>query len=320
MSTNEPCSIGVLFCDVAGSTRLYRDLGDDAALRIVEHCLGIAAEVVQANGGRIVKTIGDEFMAVFEDVCAMCDAAVAVQRRFEDDQGGGIEGQRLQLRIGFHFGPAVHANDDYFGTTVNMAARMVAIAKGGQIITTGALADSLPPLRRAATRALVGVYVKGAGDDVRVAEVLWHLAENQTTVFSFLPAAEQRPAAGNDLRITYRGRRWLFDERHASVSLGREPANDIVVDNDYASRRHATIERRGDKWVLVDHSTNGTYVTLFGAEEFCMRREELVLRDVGTLGIGRSVGLDRANGLDFALTVGGAEEAPAGRVHQGRDA
>ncbi|WP_018262557.1 adenylate/guanylate cyclase domain-containing protein [Methylobacterium sp. WSM2598] len=306
MSTTEPCSIGVLFCDVAGSTRLYRDLGDDAALRIVESCLGCAADVVQANGGRIVKTIGDEFMAVFSDVCAMCDAAVAVQRRFEDDRVGQIEGQHLQLRIGFHFGPAVQANDDYFGTTVNMAARMVAIAKGGQIITTGALADSLPPLQRAATRSLVGVYVKGASDDVRVAEVLWHLAENQT-VFSLLPAAGERPPAGNDLRITYRGRRWLFDERHASVSLGRESANDIVVDNDYASRRHATIERRGDKWVLVDHSTNGTYVTLFGAEEFCMRREELVLRDVGTLGIGRSVGLDRASALDFALTVGGAE-------------
>jgi class 3 adenylate cyclase len=307
MSMNDPASIGVLFCDVAGSTRLYRDLGDDTALRIVESCLGLAAEEVRANGGRLVKTIGDEFMAVFDDVCAMCDAAVAVQRRFEDEGVGQVEGHRLQLRIGFHYGPAVHANDDYFGNTVNMAARMAALAKGGQIITTGALADGLPPLRRAATRALVGVHVKGAGDDVRVAEVLWHLAENQTTVFSFLPAAEARPAAGSDLRISYRGQRWLFGEGHPSVTLGREPANDIVVENDCVSRRHATIERRGDKWVLVDHSTNGTYVTLFGAEEFCMRREELVLRDVGTLGIGRSVGPDRADGLDFALTVGGAE-------------
>ncbi|MBY0299734.1 MAG: FHA domain-containing protein [Methylobacterium sp.] len=307
MSINEPCSIGVLFCDVAGSTRLYRDLGDDAALRVVDRCLGVAADVVQSKGGRLVKTIGDEFMAVFEDVCAMCDAAVAVQRRFEDEGVGHVGDHRLQLRIGFHHGPVVRANDDYFGTTVNMAARMVALAKGGQIITTGELADGLPPLQRAATRALVGVYVKGAGDDVRVAEVLWHVAANQTTVFSLLPAAEPRPPAGSGLRLTYRDKRWLFDESRQAVTLGRDAASDIVVDNDYVSRRHATIERRGDKWVLIDHSTNGTYVTLFGAEEFCMRREELVLRDVGTLGIGRSIGLDRANGLDFALTIGRPE-------------
>ncbi|MGY2051594.1 adenylate/guanylate cyclase domain-containing protein [Methylobacterium sp. JK268] len=307
MSTTEPCPIGILFCDVAGSTRLYREVGDDAALRIVESCLACAGAVVQEHGGRVVKTIGDEFMAVFEDICPMCDAAVAVQRRFEGEGLGEIEGQRLRLRIGFDFGTAVQTNGDYFGNTVNMAARMVAIAKGGQIITTGALADRLPPVLRAATRSLLGVFVKGAGDDLRVAELLWHLAENQTTVFSFLPAAEPGVVCGSDLRITYRGQRFLFDGRHGTISLGREPGNDIVVDNDYASRRHATIERRGDKWVLVDHSTNGTYVTQFGAEEFCMRREELVLRDVGVLGIGRSVGHDHASGLDFALTVSGAE-------------
>ncbi|MFE1597767.1 adenylate/guanylate cyclase domain-containing protein [Methylobacterium sp. ID0610] len=135
-------------------------------------------------------------MAVFPEVCAMCDAAAAASRRFEDEAIGRIRG-RLQLRIGFHFGPAVQANDDCFGTTVNMAARMVALAKGGQIITTGILADGLPPARRAATRVLVDVYAKGADDDTRVAELLRHLAENQTAVFSFLSVAElnRLPAA-----------------------------------------------------------------------------------------------------------------------------
>ncbi|GJD53608.1 hypothetical protein OPKNFCMD_6385 [Methylobacterium crusticola] len=308
MSTPEPCSIGVLFCDVAGSTRLYREVGDDVALRVVDGCLGLAAEAVRNGGGRLVKTIGDEFMAVFDDVCAMCDAAIAVQRRFEEagSQVEHVAAHRLQLRIGFHFGPVVRANDDYFGTTVNMAARMVALAKGGQIITTGILADGLPAPQRAATRALLGVYVKGAGDEVRVAEVLWHLSTHHTTVFSLQPAGETQGFGGHELRLSYAGRRWLFDERRQSVTLGREASNDVVVDNEHASRRHATVERRGDKWVLIDHSTNGTFVTPFGAEEFCIRREELVLRDVGTLGIGQSVGQDRANRIDFALTLHGA--------------
>ncbi|WP_133123023.1 FHA domain-containing protein, partial [Methylobacterium frigidaeris] len=192
----------------------------------------------------------------------------------------------------------------YFGTTVNMAARMTSLAKGGQVITTGALADALPVARRAATRSLVGVHVKDACEDLRVVEVLWHLSTHQTTVFSLMPAAP-KAAAIPELRLSYRGRRWVFDEGNQSVSLGREASNDILVENEHASRRHATIERRGDKWVLVDHSTNGTFVTLFGAEEFCIRREELVLRDVGTLGMGQSVGQDRGNGLDYALTLDG---------------
>jgi len=311
MSNTENTSIGVLFCDVAGSTKLYREVGDAVALRVVDACLDLAAGIVRAGGGRLVKTIGDEFMAVFDDVCAMCDAAIAVQRRFEETAPSleHVAAHRLQLRIGFHFGPVVRTTDDFFGTTVNMAARMTALAKGGQIITTGALADTLPPARRAATRSLVGVHVKGAGQELRVAEVLWHLSTHQTTVFSLMPA-ERQAAPVPELRLSHRGRRWVFDEGRQSVSLGREASNDILLENEHASRRHATIERRGDKWVLVDHSTNGTFVMLFGGEEFCIRREELVLRDVGTLGMGQSVGQDRENGIDYALTLheGGAED------------
>ncbi|RVU14951.1 adenylate/guanylate cyclase domain-containing protein [Methylobacterium oryzihabitans] len=304
MSTTGTASIGVLFCDVAGSTRLYREVGDAVALRVVDACLDLAATAVQAGGGRLVKTIGDEFMAVFDDACAMCDAAIAVQRRFEE-AAPALEhaaAHRLQLRIGFHFGPVVRTADDYFGTTVNMAARMVALAKGGQIITTGALADALPPARRAATRSLGGIHVKGVGDEVRVAEVLWHLSTHQTTVFSLMPAPRQA-APIPELRLSHGGRRWTFDEGRQSVSLGREAGNDVLIESEHVSRRHATIERRGDKWVLVDHSTNGTFVTPFGAEEFCIRREELVLRDVGTLGIGLAVGKDRENGVAYALTL-----------------
>lgn len=303
MSTAETAEIGVLFCDVAGSTRLYREVGDAVALRVVDACLDLAAGVVRAGGGRVVKTIGDEFMAVFDDVCATYDAAITIQRRFEEAAPGmeHVAAQRLLLRIGFHFGPAVRTADDYFGTTVNMAARMTSVAKGGQIITTGALTDVLPPARRAATRALVGVHVKDACEDLGVVEVLWHLSTHQTTVFS-LPAGPQAVAVP-ELRLSHRGQRWVFGEGHQSVSLGRDSSNDILVQNEHASRRHATIERRGDKWVLVDHSTNGTFVTRFGAEEYCIRREELVLRDVGTLGMGQSVGQDRGNGLDYALTL-----------------
>jgi adenylate cyclase len=55
-----------------------------------------------------------------------------------------------------------------------------------------------------------------------------------------------------------------------------------------ASRRHCTIERRKDKWVLKDHSTNGTFVTLEGDSELTLRREELVLRKHGWIAFGQS--------------------------------
>ena len=114
-------------------------------------------------------------------------------------------------------------------------------------------------------------------------EFLWQDSEELTALGTRTEHSAPRPA-----RAEVRGPQWLF-EGPGRVDLGRDGGCDIVVGDRKASRQHARIERRRDKFVLVDHSSNGTWVRFAGeAEEVVLRREELMLRASGLIGLGHS--------------------------------
>lgn len=83
------------------------------------------------------------------------------------------------------------------------------------------------------------------------------------------------------------------------LSLGRDVACDVPVGDRKASRTHATIECRRDKFVLVDHSSNGTYVRIADGSEVVLRREELMLRGHGRIALGHRTGDPEATAIDF---------------------
>ena len=97
--------LAVLFADVSGSTTLYEKLGDRAALAAVESVLEILKRAVASNRGRVVKTIGDEVMAVFDTADAAFQAAVDMQTH--TDELPAINEVKLGIRIGFHAGPVL---------------------------------------------------------------------------------------------------------------------------------------------------------------------------------------------------------------------
>ncbi|MBL8714632.1 MAG: adenylate/guanylate cyclase domain-containing protein [Myxococcales bacterium] len=131
----------VLFSDLTGSTALYQRVGDARAYAIVgEHFRDMTRAVAEAEGA-IVKTMGDAVMATFASPAAALDAAYAMVRECERAHGG----LGLSVKIGLHEGPclAVRANDrlDFFGTTVNLSARLQAQAKGSEVVVTEAMLD-----------------------------------------------------------------------------------------------------------------------------------------------------------------------------------
>jgi class 3 adenylate cyclase len=172
ISMTEPESaLAVLFADVSGSTRLYETLGDSAAHRIVAQLLAQLREVIASEGGRVVKTIGDEVMATFDEAGAAVTAARAMQREIaravrSPDAPAGI-------RIGVHSGPVLEEAGDVFGDTVNVAARMVSLAKVGQILTSGETLDRTPARSRGETRHVDRTRLHGRGEELEVFEVLW---------------------------------------------------------------------------------------------------------------------------------------------------
>ncbi|HTA94967.1 MAG TPA: DUF5939 domain-containing protein, partial [Verrucomicrobiae bacterium] len=127
----------LLFTDLRGSTAMYHDLGDARAYAQVRNHFGILSDAIRLNHGGIVKTIGDSVMAVFS---SPCDAFAAAEKMFEgisDANRTSPERQQLVLKAGLHVGAclAVNANDrlDYFGTTVNLAARLAGYSRGGEL-------------------------------------------------------------------------------------------------------------------------------------------------------------------------------------------
>ncbi|GJD58862.1 adenylate/guanylate cyclase domain-containing protein [Methylobacterium dankookense] len=301
MGIDTQASPGILFCDVVGSTRLYRALGDDNAHSVIAECLAGISEKISAVQGRIIKTIGDEIMAIFPDALATYDAAVAIQRDRSLEVSRKLRDEKeVHFRIGFHCGSVVLCDGDVFGTTVNIAARLASLAKADQIITTDAAIEHLDMPRRATTR-LIPAHARGLGDDVNVVEVVWHSHTDSETVIFHLPSAARPSESAGVLKLISDGRRWVFGPECESITLGRLAENTVVIPGEFASRRHATIERRWDKWILVDHSTNGTFVRPAGIAEFRICREEVILRAAGSLGFGRSSKGSGGADVDFVL-------------------
>ena len=284
-----------VFADVAGSTRLYERLGDAEALRAVERCLNRIERVVATYHGRVIKTIGDEIMASFDTAEDGMQAACDMQQRIEDLPA--VSGTKLSIRVGFHFGPAIEENNDVFGDTVNLAARMTALAKGGQIITTGDAIAALPQLLRQSSREIDAIAIKGKADVVRVCEVLWQQGEDLT----MKSASITTTSAPLRLRLRHDSKEVILDAARPTAMLGRELSSDVVVRDPRASRTHARIELRRDKFVLADQSTNGTYVTFQGEVEFVLKREETFLRNRGRISFGHAWSEDKTEVLEFEV-------------------
>ena len=273
-----------VFADVSGSTRLYETLGDTAALSAVESCLAVMKEVTQLNRGRVVKTIGDEIMAVFDTAAQGLQAACEMQQRI-DVLSAPAPGIKLAIRIGFHCGPALHDNDDVFGDSVNLAARISGLAKAGQILTTDETVATLPVFLREACRELDALAIKGKADNVRVSEVIWQQGAELTMMCTRLAMP---PPVQVSLDLRHGTSVITLTPLQPALTLGRDLASDIVIRDQRASRSHARIELRRDKFVLIDMSSNGTYVTFRGEAEFALKHEEAALRGGGRIVFGHA--------------------------------
>jgi len=280
---NEVSNLAVLFADVSGSTRLYETVGDAEALATIGRCLSLVRAACEGHGGRVVKTIGDEIMAVFPGADQAAEAAAEMQARvFDEPQGGRA---RLAIRVGFHVGPAIEVDGDVFGDSVNVAARMAALAKGEQVILSGQTADALPPLLRARVREIDSLTVKGKQQDIGIFELIWQSSDADLTALSTRPVR-----AIARMRLRHGVREFELTETQSTLTLGRDPQNDVVITDRLASRMHARIERRRDKFVLIDQSSNGTYVRIDGEPDIQLRREEMILRGRGQVSFGHAPG------------------------------
>lgn len=288
--------LAILFADVSDSTALYEKLGDRRALKAVESVLDELRAATAAFEGRVVKTLGDEIMAVFPTPTAAARAAASMQERVAGMKSFG--GLRLGVRIGLHAGPVLEEAGDFFGDAVNTAARMTTVAKSGQIVTTEATTQALPAAILGRTRDLDRLPVKGKQGELRLFELLWRDDEDLTVLGT---RENVLVTGGRVLRLRHADRALVMDAGLTTVLIGRDAASDIVIAHRSASRLHGRIERRKDNYFYTDLSTNGTYVTVAGDAEIRLRREEIMLRGQGRLAYGQPAEDARAEIVLYSL-------------------
>jgi class 3 adenylate cyclase len=297
---SDETEVAVLFADVVGSTRLYEVLGDHHARDMIMACVDIMREATERNRGTVIKTIGDEILAIFPTADDAVNAAGEMQHDIGAHPGLQVQGQHVAIRIGCHFGPVVLENRDIFGSSVHTANRMTSQAKAGQIILTAGTVARLRPEWQAVTRQIDVASVRGRSEEVELFEVLWQ----QEDATSMLPSIEIDARKGHRpkrVRLRYLDREFVLGDGRESLTLGRAEDNDIVVKGNLISRVHARIEMGRNKVVLVDQSTNGSFVTTQDGKEAFVRRDSVTLQGRGLIGLGRLPVANTPDAIRYSL-------------------
>jgi adenylate cyclase len=274
----------ILFVDVCGSTKLYETLGNTRAEAVIATALGVLSEAATRHLGTIVKKIGDEIMCTFVAASDARSAAVDMQRSLQQAiKSAEITVKTLKIRTGFHCGPIITRQADVFGDAVNVAARVVSHAKPGQILITKQTMEKLPPEEIDSIRYVGNTQLKGKKGPLELFEVIWE-QENLTQVQNLAPTIR------DDIRLTVTLQETTLQlgPDRLVLRMGRGAENEFVVTDPLASREHARIEYRHDRFVLIDQSLNGTFLRREGMAEVALRREEIALEGSGLIGLGKT--------------------------------
>jgi len=275
----------ILFADVVGSTQLYDKFGDTKASETVAHCLEVMKDATHQFDGTVIKTIGDEVMSTFQTADDAMSAAAQMQARISVDPGDDEDRIPVTIRIGCHFGPVVQEQNDIFGAAVHTANRMTSQAKAKQIVMSGATVEQMGADWAAQTRQIDIATVRGRIDEVALYELLWQPDE----ATSMVPTLEltSKKKNGTRLVLSFRDEKVEVTDQKTHINMGRGDENDLVVKGNLISRIHARIEKRRGKFMLIDQSTNGTFLQTVKGEETFVRRDSTQLVGEGIIGLGR---------------------------------
>ena len=280
----------VLFVDVAGSTALHSTLGEGEATRRLAALIQAISREVEAHRGTVLKSDGDDILAVFEGAPERVgDAAhAAIQIQKTASQFG------LSVYAGLHDGSVtfrdVLGRRDVAGLAVNVAARLHKLTPGvaGTIFLSSESARLLPADLTARTRSYGARPLKGVGD-VEISTLDWNDEDLGIATVHIGSVAEAR---ARDLLLSYQGSTERLSEDDSPAVLGRSPNHcRIVVSDPSVSSRHVLLVLQYKIWVAKDVSRNGTWLKdAASGDELHLQGGEANLPRGGALCLGHPFG------------------------------
>jgi hypothetical protein len=226
-----------------------------------------------------------------------------MQTAISQGEAVSVDGAPLAIRVGCDFGPVVEEERDVFGSTVHTANRMTSQAKASQILTTSNIVAKLGPEWRRSVRQIDLAPIKGKTGDVAMYEALWQ-SEDITSMLPTINWESRQPKAKGRMRLTYRGSEVIVGPEQTHATLGRSDDNELVIKGNLISRLHSRVEMQRDKFMLVDQSTNGTYVVTRQGAELFVRRDSIQLTGEGVIGLGRVVQPGSEDAVHFIVENG----------------
>ncbi len=276
-----------MFADVSGSSALYKRVGNEQAKAIIDEAVHFMTAITIVNEGTVVKTIGDEIMARFSEGFQACEAAIAIQRRCVKEP----HLKDLGIRIGIAYGDVLITHNDVFGDRVNDAACVAHIARANQIVITQSVVDTLGNAFKHDCQMFDRINIKGETEHTLIYRLEWEHSGKDNRATMVMPIHDVTSfVAKFKLTLNLCGRDILLLPEQTPYHIGRDPVKaHLLIEHELASREHCHIEFRRGKYVLVDHSTNGTYVYPDEQQPIYLRREELPLQGEGKISLGQKI-------------------------------
>ncbi len=256
------------------------------------------SNVVRKYNGESIRTYGDELMCAFRSADDAVMAAASMHQLVDARppvRWGEIEAIGLYIRV--DSGTVIRVGNKLFGDAVNSAAKMKTLAKPFQTLISESTLNYLSDQHKRMTRFIGKLPIKGKSGTYDIFEYL-HEEENATLVME-RPSEDMVVSAA--LELSCNSATFTVDENRATITIGRLPANDIVLKYPGVSRMHAKIEHRKGKFILIDASSNGTFVYAKGQEMVYVKHDELHLFGEGIICAGKKAKADSSGAIHFIV-------------------
>lgn len=286
----------VVFADLFGSTGVFESLGNAKATEAVTHITSWLAEKFKANGGRVVKFLGDGVLVIFKENRDALAAVVDVQRAYEQHLPQPASDAYMPLRIGVARGDVEMVDDDCYGDAVNIAARLSELTGPHQIWANSEVVDGTKLAPGTRPRLLGPIHVRGRAEPCTVYQIEWQ--EDVDSAFFTIqsPLADglddpRLDVLGCQIELAWLDKQKTFKAFELPIHIGRVRQAEFVVSDPHVSRKHARLDWRNGSVVLTDVSSYGCWVRFFGGgADLLLRHEDCVLHGQGEIALGTPFG------------------------------
>lgn len=278
----------VLMTDISGSTNLYETSGNAEALATISRMLERMRAIVEAFGGTCVKSQGDDVLSYFDHPEKSFQAAWNL---INEPWPRG-----LSVHAGMYVGNFLTHENDIYGDTVNTAARLASMAKAGEVLLGDDSYDMLGEATRSRLLPIGKLQLKGKAEATRVYS--GKIVDfNQQTVLAPTNDADDRPRAER-AEFSFGGRTWKIAEGE-TLTIGRSAECDIVIAEEWVSRKHAQISLRHWQLEFADHSSSGSVLELSDGKLITVHRRTTLLSGRGVIYAGSRADPDSTSAVSF---------------------